>query len=50
MKDNLAYIFNGDKFEVKSKDYVLSDLLNNHIGNIESFIDKKINKFIFLLI
>jgi len=40
MKDNLAYIFNGDKFEVKSKDYVLSDLLNNHLGNIESFIEE----------
>ena len=39
MKDNLAYIFNGNKFEVKSKDFVLSDLLNNHLGNIESFID-----------
>ena len=40
MKDNLAYIFNGDKFEVQSKDYVLSDLLNNHLGNIESFIEE----------
>ena len=39
MHDNLSYIFNGKKFEVKSKDYVLSDLLNNHLGNIESFID-----------
>ena len=39
MKDNLAYIFNGDKFEAQSKDFVLSDLLNNHLGNIESFIE-----------
>ena len=39
MQNNLAYIFNGNKFEVKSKDYVLSDLLNNHLGNIESFIE-----------
>jgi hypothetical protein len=39
MKDNLAYIFNGNKFEVQSKDDILSDLLNNHLGNIECFID-----------
>ena len=47
MHDNLAYIFNGKKFEVKSKDYVLSDLLNNHLDNIESFIeDNKIDETI----
>jgi len=39
MRDNVAHIFNGIKFEVKSKDYVVSDLLNNHLGNIESFIE-----------
>ena len=39
MRDNLAYIFNGNKFEVKTKEYVLSDLLNNHLNNIESFIE-----------
>jgi len=39
MKDNLAYIFNGNKFQVESKDYVLYDLLNNHLGNIESYIN-----------
>jgi len=39
MRDNLAYIFNGNKFEVKTKDYVLTDLLNNHLGNIETFIE-----------
>jgi hypothetical protein len=45
MKDNLAYIFNGNKFQVESKDYVLYDLLNNHLGNIESYInDNNIEK------
>ena len=39
MKDNLAYIFNGNKFQVESKDYVLYDLLNNHLGNIDSYIN-----------
>jgi hypothetical protein len=39
MRDNVAHIFNGNKFEVKSKDYVVSDLLNTHLGNIESFIE-----------
>ena len=39
MQNNLAYIFNGNKFEVKTKEYVLSDLLNNHLNNIESFIE-----------
>ena len=46
MHDNLAYIFNGNKFEVKSKDYVLSDLLNNHLGNIKTSLrveDNEIN-------
>ena len=42
IKDNLAYIFNGNKFEVKSKDFVLSHLLNNHLCNIENFnIERK---------
>ena len=52
MRDNLAYIykkkyiffikriFNGEKFEAKSKEYVLYDLLNNHLSNIESFIEE----------
>ena len=39
MQNNLAYIFNGNNFEVKSKEYVLYDLLNNHLNNIESFIE-----------
>ena len=35
----MVIFHNGNKFEVKSKDFVLSDLLNNHLGNIETFID-----------
>jgi len=41
MRDNLAYIFNGKNFEAKTKDNVLTNLLNNHISNIESFIEEK---------
>ena len=40
MRDNLAYIFNGDKFEAVSKDIILNDLLNGHLENIENYIDE----------
>ena len=39
MKDNLAYIFNGKKFEVVSKDSALNNLFNDHMCNIECFLD-----------
>ena len=39
MKDNLAYVFNGKKFEVVSKDSALNNLFNDHMCNIECFLD-----------
>jgi hypothetical protein len=39
MKDNLVYIFNGKKFETASKEIILNNLFNDHISNIECFIE-----------
>ena len=38
MQNNLAYVFNGDKFEATFKEHVLYELFNTHLDNIESFI------------
>ena len=39
LKDTTAYIFNGDKFIVTSKDYVIYQLFEMHKVNIEDFIE-----------
>ena len=55
MKDDLAYIFNGDKFVATFKNYVLKTLFDNHISNIDSFInenniDENKHKYLFKFI
>lgn len=40
LKDDLAYTFNGIKFEAVNKYDVISDLINNHICNIEVSFDE----------
>ena len=40
MKDSVAYIFNGLKFILISKDDVIYELFRNHLDNIELFIEK----------
>ena len=40
MKDTIAYIFDGSKFILTSKDIVINDLYNNHLENIEQFLDE----------
>ena len=55
MKDTIAYIFDGSKFILTSKDEVINDLYNNHLENIEQFLEEaeipenkysKISKFL----
>uniref|UniRef100_A0A6C0EF27 C2H2-type domain-containing protein n=1 Tax=viral metagenome TaxID=1070528 RepID=A0A6C0EF27_9ZZZZ len=42
LRDNIAHIYNGDKFEAVSKNSILNELINNHLENIEiSFEDYK---------
>jgi hypothetical protein len=40
MKDTIAYIFDGSKFILTSKDIVINDLYNTHLENIEQFLDE----------
>jgi hypothetical protein len=40
MKDTIAYIFDGSKFILTSKDTVINDLYNSHLENIEQFLDE----------
>ena len=40
MKDTIAYIFDGSKFIITSKDVVITELLNSHLENIEQFLDE----------
>jgi hypothetical protein len=55
MKDTIAYIFDGSKFILTSKDEVINNLYNAHLENIEQFLDEaeipenkysKISKFL----
>ena len=42
LRDNIAHIYNGDKFEAVSKHSILNELINNHLENIEiSYEDYK---------
>jgi uncharacterized protein YlzI (FlbEa/FlbD family) len=48
LRDNNAYIFNGHKFVVISKDEVLDELITYHVNEIENNIDEyknNISKF-----
>ena len=58
MKDTIAYIFDGCKFILTSKDTVINDLYNSHLENIEQFLEEaeipenkysKITKFLATL-
>jgi hypothetical protein len=58
MKDTIAYIFDGSRFILTSKDTVINDLYNTHLENIEQFLDEaeipenkysKITKFLDVL-
>jgi hypothetical protein len=58
MKDTIAYIFDGSRFILTSKDEVINNLYNNHLENIEQFLDEaeipenkysKITKFLDIL-
>jgi hypothetical protein len=58
MKDTIAYIFDGTRFILTSKDTVINDLYNSHLENIEQFLDEteipenkytKITKFLDVL-
>ncbi len=58
MKDTIAYIFDGSRFILTSKDEVINNLYNNHLENIEQFLDEteipknkytKITKFLDVL-
>jgi hypothetical protein len=40
MKDTIAYIFDGSRFILTSKDEVINNLYNNHLENIEQFLDE----------
>ena len=42
MKDTIAYIFDGTKFILTSKDEVINDLYNSHLENIEQFLEEAI--------
>ena len=42
LRDNIAHIYNGDKFEAVNKNSILNELINNHLENIGiSFEDYK---------
>ena len=58
MRDSVAYIFDGHKFILTSKDEVINDLYTAHLDNLESYIAEaeipdnkynKISKFLNLL-
>ena len=42
MKDTIAYIFDGSKFILTSKDIVINDLYNSHLENIEQFLEEAV--------
>ena len=56
MKDTIAYIFDGTKFILTSKDEVINDLYNSHLENIEQFLEEAeipfiiIKKYFFIII
>ena len=34
-QNNIGYVFNGEKFEAKPKEYILGDLFDKHLDNID---------------
>ena len=40
MRDSVAYIFDGEKFIITTKDDIIHELFRNHLDNIESFIEE----------
>ena len=44
MKDDIAYIFNGEQFICVQKNEILCELVDNHINEIELSLDKYKNK------
>ena len=58
MRDSIAYIFDGSKFILTSKEEVINELFNTHLENIEQFLEDaeiaenkytKITKFLEVL-
>ena len=35
LQNNIGYVFNGEKFEAKPKEYILGDLFDKHLDNID---------------
>jgi hypothetical protein len=38
LRDNVAYIFDGNRFVAQNKDYILTELFDKHYGNIENHV------------
>ncbi len=38
LQNNIAYIFDGNKFIAQNKDIILNELFDSHFGNIESYM------------
>jgi len=41
LRDNIAYIYDGNKFIAQNKENILTELFDNHFGNIESCMDNE---------
>jgi len=53
LRDNIAYIFNGDKFVASDKNDTLNELINDHTNEINLSLDnhrKKLNEYTILKI
>jgi hypothetical protein len=44
LRDNIAYVYNGNKFEAVQKNSFISDLIDKHINNIEVSLENYKNK------
>ena len=44
LRDNIAYVYNGNKFEAVQKQSVISDLIDKHMNNIEVSLENYKNK------
>jgi hypothetical protein len=44
LRDNIAYVYNGNKFEAVQKNSVISDLIEQHMNNIEVSLENYKNK------
>jgi hypothetical protein len=44
LRDNIAYVYNGNKFEAVQKQSIISDLIDKHANNIEVSLENYKNK------